>query len=385
MLLKSYKQLIDKLVSKKYSPTLDNYYLSLYLNVENKSRSDIQTMINSWLQKGFERRDELGEKNDLRHKVQKEVLQQFRAITSFDRGLALFASFSKDNNEFDVNIAHLNNAPEDDVFVGKVYNLDQLIWTYNKNRELLILDMDKFNFDIYHLTGEKLEKIGEFDNEFFETTDKEYQESFTPVEGKSKIVYGKGERKTERRKERSLKHFFEWSFNNLLDEDFFKEFDLRYLFVFHTSLYEEISEEMKEYIKQKIKLEPIMISRINTESANLRKVIKREINKIKKEKKEELLKKARSAPQRYVKGWKDVTDEARFAKIDTLFLKPKVKKQGYLTNPKMIYTYPVKGSQKIDNIEPWLVLDTYNKGGEIRIIDREDEILKSDISALLRY
>jgi hypothetical protein len=343
-------------------------------------------MINSWLKKGFGRNDELKEENELRHKVHQEILKRFRSIPSFDKGLAIYTKFSKDKDgDIDVNIANLNHEPVDDVFVGKVYNIDQLLWIYNLNRELLIINVDEKEFDVYHLIGEKLEKLKTFENVFKETTKKEYQQMFTPVEGASKIVYGKGERKTERRLNRSLKHFFDWSFNNLLDEDFFKEFDLKYLFLFHTSKFDDISKDMKDLIKQKIKLETIFISRINTESVNLKKKVVEEIDSIKKKKKIKLLENVKSVPERYAKGWKEVTDAARFGKIDTLFLKPKVRKKGYLTSRDMIYTYPEKGSMMVDNIEPWLVMDTYNKSGEIRIVNREDDVFKSNILALLRY
>lgn len=385
MLLNSYKELIDKLVEQEYSPLLENYYISIYLDVSQSNRSDIQTMINSYLNKAFDRKDKLEDQDKLKQAIEKEIRTQLRGVTGFEKGLAIFAAFEKDGTNIDVNIANLNLTPQDSVFIGKTYNLDQLLWTYNHDRELLILDLDKFNFNIYYLAGEKLEKIKKYENEFFETEEKEYQEQFTPVEGTSKIVYGKGERKTERRKEQTLGHFFDWAFNNLLDEDFFKDFDLKHLVVFHSSEYNNIVDNIKDQVKDRIKTDPILISRTNTESVNIKKRIKEEVNKIKKDNKLKLLKALKSEPKLFVQGWKDVTDAARLAKVSTLFLNPDSENKGYLTSRDMIYTYPIKDSMMIEDIEPWLVMNVCNKGGEVRLIDRGNELLEKGISAKLRY
>jgi hypothetical protein len=385
MLLNSYKDLIEKLVNQEYSPLLDNFYISIYLDVSKSNRSDIQTMVNSYINQSFDRLDELEDSDQLKQNVEKKIRTQLRGVTGFEEGLAIFAGFKKGSNDIEVNIANLNLKAKNDLFVGRVYNLDQLLWTYHHNRELLIIDLDKFNFDIYYLAGDKLEKIKGYKNEFFETKEKEYQEQFTPVEGASKIVYGKGKRKTERKKEQTLTHFFDWAFNNLLDEEFFQDFDLKHILIFHTSEYDEIATEIKEQVDTKLKLTPMMRTRINTESVNIREFIIDEVNKAKKKNKRELIKALKSEPKIFVQGWKEVTDAARLAKVSTLFLHPGLTKKGYLSRPDMIYTYPVKGSMKIKNISPWLVMNVSNKGGDIKIVDSTESLLKNDVSAKLRY
>jgi hypothetical protein len=128
-----------------------------------------------------------------------------------------------------------------------------------------------------------------------------------------------------------------------------------------------------------------MRTRINTESVNIREFIIDEVNKAKKKNKRELIKALKSEPKIFVQGWKEVTDAARLAKVSTLFLHPGLTKKGYLSRPDMIYTYPVKGSMKIKNISPWLVMNVSNKGGDIKIVDSTESLLKNDVSAKLRY
>jgi hypothetical protein len=384
MFLNNYKELIDKLTKQKYSPLSENFYISIYFNTRKKTRSDIQTMLNSYINKAFDRKEILDGNDRLKKQVKKELKQILSGITGFENGLGIFIGLRLKDNDININIANLDITPENNLFVGKVYNLDQLLWTYHHNRELLILDIDKLNFNIYYLAGEKIEKLKHYENEFFETEEKEYQEVFTPVEGSSKVVFGKGERKAERRKAQTLIHFFDWAFNNLLEEEFFQEFDLKHLVIFHSSEYDEIVKVIKEQIEKRIRIEPILISRINTESVKIKEEISERIDQIKKNNKVKLLKAVKSKPEIFAQGWKEVTDSARLAKISTLFLKPSVKHKGYLVSNDMIYTYPVKGSMKLENIKPWLVMNVCNKGGEIRIITHTDT-LSEEVSAKLRY
>jgi hypothetical protein len=341
-------------------------------------------MLNSYINKAFDRKEILDGNDRLKKQVKKELKQILSGITGFENGLGIFIGLRLKDNDININIANLDITPENNLFVGKVYNLDQLLWTYHHNRELLILDIDKLNFNIYYLAGEKIEKLKHYENEFFETEEKEYQEVFTPVEGSSKVVFGKGERKAERRKAQTLIHFFDWAFNNLLEEEFFQEFDLKHLVIFHSSEYDEIVKVIKEQIEKRIRIEPILISRINTESVKIKEEISERIDQIKKNNKVKLLKAVKSKPEIFAQGWKEVTDSARLAKISTLFLKPSVKHKGYLVSNDMIYTYPVKGSMKLENIKPWLVMNVCNKGGEIRIITHTDT-LSEEVSAKLRY
>jgi hypothetical protein len=79
-----------------------------------------------------------------------------------------------------------------------------------------------------------------------------------------------------------------------------------------------------------------------------------------------------------------VCDASNFGKIRDLFITIDASKPGYVKENGLIYTYPTRGSKKIQNIAPRLVKRTLEQGGNIRVF-RDEKILEAPISAKLRY
>ena len=87
----------------------------------------------------------------------------------------------------------------------------------------------------------------------------------------------------------------------------------------------------------------------------------------------------------FVQGWSKTAKAARQKKIETLFIKPTVKKRGYLYKKEFIYTYPVEDSRMVKNIAPWIVKNAVDTSGRVVIIKDDGIMPEAEVAAKLRY
>jgi hypothetical protein len=296
--------------------------------------------------------------------------------------LGIFAKFSLEGEVEDVDLANLHRSPETEATVGKAYDLDQLIWIDHVTKDSLVLNVQINDAKVYILRGTELvlEKMIDYE---IEEEAREFVQEYSPIQGEGDIYHGTGGSNKEREREEFLKMLF----NQVLDfvkEDYAQELDVDYILIFYSMPFDFISDDIISMTKGMFGFDPITVQRNVSSKSELENHSEKVIREYEEELKKELLEYARSDNDIYAKGWKEVCDASNFGKIRDLFITIDASKPGYVKENGLIYTYPTRGSRKIQNIGPRLVKRTLEQGGNIRIF-RDEEILEAPISAKLRY
>ncbi|MFA7628036.1 MAG: hypothetical protein WCY37_01300 [Candidatus Dojkabacteria bacterium] len=378
-----YEALVNKLLLESPQDLPDNtYLLSVYVDTHGRSRSQVETYIKSHLREAFFGTKNLGDRHDIVKNLTKTIENKLDSFNSFARGLGIFAKFSLDGEVEDVDLANLHRSPETEAHVGKAYDLDQLIWIDHVTKDSLVLNVQINDARVYVLRGTELvlEKMIDYE---IEEEAREFVQEYSPIQGKGDIYHGTGGSNKEREREEFLKMLF----NQVLDfvkENYAQELDVDYILIFYSMPFDFISDDMISMTKGMFGFDPIAVQRNISSKSELENHSEEVIRKFEGELKKELLEYARSDNDIYAKGWKEVCDASNFAKIRDLFITIDASKQGYVKDNGLIYTYPTRGSKKIQNIAPRLVKRTLEQGGNIRVF-RDEKILEAPISAKLRY
>jgi len=377
-------KLITQLVEEKYYPPTGNTYLiSLYIDTYNRPRSDVYTVLNSYLKKGFSSRKTLKREDIKRDEVQEKIERKLNMMKSFNRGLGIFVKFSLENSDIDVKIYDSPIQVINDVFVGKVYKVDQIVWTSNLITNSLVISIERQESSICELKEDFFTELEGFTNEYIDPEAKEYQEKFSPV-GDAKIVHGTGDIGKEREEKGENRRFFTDVY-----EAFKKSFpnlsEYEHVIVFHSDSYDPLVEEMEETFSNDYNIDLVFKSVQMDEVEDLEIESKKVIRNLKNEAKEEHLEISKSAQDVYAEGWKEVADASRFRKIDTLYVKKGLKKAGYISHDDLIYTYPVKDSEKVKDIAPWLFKNVLENSGKLTVFDEDSKKPNKSVAARLRF
>ncbi len=385
MIYDSYSELINKLLLEDQKKTASKrFLLSLYLDVKNKPRSEVETLINSWLKKGFTSNYKLKGENRKRNKLHYSILDEMKKIPDFESGLGIFVKFSLSHNKFETNVINLHRTPENEVVIGKLYDVDQLIWLDSYSSESLVINLQPEYCRIFSLEASSMEKTEEIKSKISDKTEKEQRENYTPIFGESQIYHGTGEINMQRQKKQARKKLWDEVLERLR-ENFEEGKKFKYIAVFYSPSYEFMSDDMEKRLRGAFLPDPILEPADIQNDNELKKTVLETLRKYEKKHMEDLYSFAKSKPSLFVEGWSDVTQASRMGKIDTLFIRPDVKKIGYLMNHDLIYLHPVKNSRRVGNIAPWLVRGTLNKSGKVYVIKEDDSYLKEDVAAKLRF
>lgn len=378
-----YEALVNKLLLESPQDLPDNtYLLSVYVDTQGRSRSQVETYIKSHLRNAFLGTKNLGDRHDIVKNLTKAIEKKMDTINSFARGLGIFAKFSLDGEIEDVDLANLHRSPETEAHVGKAYDLDQLIWIDHVTKDSLVLNVQINDAKVYILRGTELVLEKTIDYEIEEEA-REFLQEYSPIPGKGNIYHGTGGSNKEREREEFLKMLF----TQVLDfvkENYAQELDVDYILIFYSMPFDFISDDMISMTKGMFGFDPIAIQRNISSKSELEKHSEEVIRKYEEELKKDLLEYTRKDNDIYAKGWKEVCDASNFGKIGDLFITIDASKGGYVKDNGLIYTYPAKGSKKIQNIGPRLVKRTLEQGGNIRVF-RDEDILEVPVSAKLRY
>ena len=138
-----YNQLLNRLLFEEPSKLdEDTYLLSLYIDTHSKSRSQIKTSINSFLKQGYEKKEVLIDRDRVKKIITERVFNAIKGQDVFKRGIAVFLKFTLKGNVDSLELVHLHTIPkEEEVYIGKIYDLDQLIWINSITRDALVIQL----------------------------------------------------------------------------------------------------------------------------------------------------------------------------------------------------------------------------------------------------
>jgi hypothetical protein len=379
-----YNDLINRLLLEEPSNLEpDTYLFSLYIDTYAKSRSQVETYINSSLKKGFKTKEVLKEKDKVKKAISERVFRAVSTEESFKRGLVIFLRFTLDGKVDNFELIHLHDIPKKEVYIGKIYDLDQLIWINNMRRDALVVNLEVNDAKVYELRGSDFLLIKELEYELDDDV-REFVHQYSPIKGKGGVFQsGGGGGTTDNDKREFLKKFFA-KVLDYIKKNYKEDSSLDYVLLFHSSAYEFMSDDMSKKIKRDIAVTPLVFTYSINKKNELRKKSKEEILNFERTLKRDLLGKAKESNALYVQDWYDVCEAVNMARIKNLFIQLNASKEGYVKNNGLIYTQPVTESRKVKNIALKIIRKVLEQSGKVYVLE-DESLLEEDIAAQLRY
>lgn len=392
--MSKYSVVISDLMNQEASKIKSrDFFLTSYSPSKSYYKNELERRIKSQIRKGLRENAKVAKYSETHQKIISKFLDEFKKVEELGKGIAVFIKFSAEEKlghgaeekvVEKIKIVSLDREVKKETYIGKVYDLDQLVWVNNSLTDALIVKLDEDVADVYQLFEGEISKIKEINREMETVRRKEYVGVYSPTSYK-KGYFGVASNMVEREKEQAQGEFLNRIVNALKkDEDL--QMSYEYLVVFYSGSWRNMIDNFKEEIAKKgMKITPIYIAKNYQDEKEMKREATKKIGAFQRSMKKDLLSLAKEDYNVYVKGWRKVIKADRLKKIDTLFIKDKVKKMGYVYNKEFLYTYPVKGSRKVKSIAPWLVRNVANSSGKLVIINDESLMPNTDVSAKLRY
>jgi hypothetical protein len=366
----------------------EDILISAYIPIEEEIlRPNVYTKIKSLILDSLRSNSKASTYTDSHLEIIDYIKDTMDKVEDFHNGLAIFVRLSPSgsNNQITVKVVPLPKAPKQEVFIGEVYELDQLIWIDNYSPKTLVTVISKKGTQLYSYEDFDIELLEQLSNPYLISQPNEYREKFSPTPS-DKVLHGTGGKNTQRQKDKVSRKFAEKTVEKITEQTV-KQAQYKYCIVFHTSNFEEYKDMINEKITSETGLTPIFSTDKVESQEELLERTQSTIDGYRKTLVEDKIQYTKSNPGLFAQGWYEVTEASRQGKIKTLFITPKQEKEGYLLEQrgeKYIYTYPVKNSRKIPNIFPWIVRNVLKKSGTVMTIPQESA-LKKVPAALLRY
>jgi hypothetical protein len=281
----------------------------------------------------------------------------------------------------------LGKEPEEEFFVGKTFNYDQLLWQEYRAENVLLLNIKPEEANVYKLENGELDRIESMKNSFVSDRENEYLERFSPT-GYKNVVHGTGSDKWKRDLEDRIVGFLNQIIEAIRRGDKY-DGDYNGLVIVYS---DNVKDVIKKLVDELVKImptfdKPILINKNIPNENQLKEEVIRAIEDHKKKNKMEYLTWVMEEDRdNFVEGWKSVLKELRRQKIETLFYKEGSSKQGYLMDEELLYLNPVEGAnnlRRLNNIAPWLLRNVLEYGGKVMVFDREEEV--PEVAARIRY
>ncbi|SSC12091.1 conserved protein of unknown function [Mesotoga infera] len=366
----------------------DSYLLSLYFPLESIGRIEAEKHVRSLILETMRSDEKLAGLGKLHQKIAEAIVQKIGNTADLGVGLAVFLQFSagessREQNVGEVNLLALSRRPDREIYVGKTFDLDQLIWLTNSTVEALVLSLRREEAALYMLDREKLFEIAVLKNEFIQEREKEYLEGYSPSPSAGVVYHGSDSEKVERLKNEENRRFLQHVASVFKEEERTPR-DSDFIIVFYSSSFGEFVERIEDEVRLTLpSAHRVLVQKNITQE---KQILSESVKIVREEKPEiavELLKKARENCDRYAQDWNDVARMANDRRIDTLFINPLVRKRGYILDKELVYTKAVKDSREVRNIGPWIVRSVTASNGKIVVVN--GEVLESGIAARLRY
>jgi len=389
--MEKYNKQIAKLLDQEAEKIKSNvYFFTAYLPVKSYSKLQTKKRLKSLVLKTLRNHKKLKKFSSLHHYLVKKAFQKINKLDSLKKGLAFFAKIDLQRGKAyeirDKNITTfpVSRQPKKEAYIGKTFDLDQLIWIKNTAAYALVVNLERQKCLFYALEGGKLRRLSCLKNKFVKTKEGEYLEKFAPLPKKG-ILYSTGADKEARRTLKENRRFI----NNLklyIKQNKRLKTGFEYLIFFYSESFAELIESFEKYIKTVFPSStPLFIQKNIQKESRLKRAAIKQIKKFQKTVKKDLLALVKENQPLFVQGWSKTAKAARQKKIETLFIKPTVRKRGYLYKKEFIYTYPIKDSRMVKDIAPWLVKTVVDTSGRVVIIKDDGIMPEVEVAAKLRY
>ncbi|MDD3531775.1 MAG: hypothetical protein PHR64_00155 [Candidatus Shapirobacteria bacterium] len=390
----AYNQYLEVLVDKEQNTKTNPkpLFLTVYFPNQNQPKSRLKKELKSFILTALKKnkKENLIPSGKI---IVEQIYQAIDSLESLSRGLAFFIKFSpttKNNRKVlptkreNFIFIPLERVPQKEVFLGTRFDLDQLVWLADKGIDGLIFQINQKEANIYVYDDHRLFPVANQQNPFVSDKEKQYLEQFSPINFQG-IFHGTGEDGVAKREKEENKLFLKKLQTFVKDQvNPTESFD--YLVINWSTNFVKLNTNFpKEMTAFFPKTETILIDKNITNQKQLEELVIEKTDQHKKAIIEKQLKEAQERFDRYSEAWQEILTAANEDRIQKLFIKPVINKEGYVTPDSRIYNYPAKNSRLVKNIAPWLVREVLAAGGDIIILDPQINNDFPKIAALLRY
>ena len=382
-------ELLQKLLDKDTLPINGNkYYLSAYIPFDDSKRTNFNTHIRSSLFKALRKHKELSNSTQLHENIIKAVSEIVTPFLYLEKGVGIFIKFdaidqnkqrTKSDLKENINVITFSRKPEKEVFIGYIYNLYQLIWLTKNSVEALVVRLSREDSTVYEVDGTQINELKTFTNEHI-PEEKHYSRIYAPVRGKIGNIHGTGKSKVKKAEVDSSKEFLK----EIEDYVYSKKISsYEYLVVIYS---ESFTEFIDEGFNRKGDHTVIFINKNLQDPKVILKTTKDEIKRVQKSTKKDEITVAKEGYPLYCEGWTESINAIEAGQVEKLFIKTGITREGYIDpESKRVTTYQKKDSIKIENIIPWIIKLTKDKGGSIVVFNTSSYENVPEIAAQLRF
>jgi hypothetical protein len=385
-----YQSLIQNLLNTNSTTTQlseNEYCLSCYFPYQQpRDRTgEIQTKFKAFVQEHLKQFSPLEEYKTLRNSMMEEIARQATSIDYSKEGAALFIKFQlkedlKGDTEkspiTDIYFEQLHIQTAEQFFIGKYFDLDQLVANQNADLHLIVLDLQRYKCDIYQYRQASLEKLESLDNTFVfqDEVSGEVRMGDHPQAG----YWNTGEDTAWIPEED--KHFLSLINEKLLSIKV--PFDS--IIIYHSTNFSKILDQAKHHLHQfEGKLQ--FIEKNYHNSSQIKEAVDVLVKDMVLQTKQAVLNKAREDYTLFTEGWVHVCEASRKAQIDTLFMKPKSVQSGRVLDDNLVFIVEQEGAKEVENVIPWLVKAVLSQGGKLVMLSEAEFRDEVPVSCKLRF
>lgn len=389
-----YDKEIRILQEKDGQPTKNSVYrYSAYLPIRNTSRPETQKRLQSQTRTAFRHYSREHFSSRVYDTVSEGVLRAYSAVSDQHPGLAVFAIFDADamarqrQRHIPKNriiVLPLNRTPVEETTLARTYDMNQLIWINAVTPDAVICYISQRTCRFYDYDGETLTRVSEFTNPFILRDQNEYLDVHSPLPGEH-LRYSTGSDKTNKSILKRREHFLNELTGYLKDNGDLHRNNAYFVIVYSTSYSDLIDPFIRIIHRMFPAITPLTVPKNLTDTNEIRTVADSSIRSYQRDQIQKTYEEAKQKHPLFVRGWNAVTRADRQKNIDTLFIRPDVKKSGYRIRGGMLFSYPHKGSEKVYNMAPRLVKNILDAGGSLVLIDRDDIMKQAQVAATMRY
>lgn len=376
----------DRFLPEDIYAESDDYYVTLYLEIDDNVRRDIETEVKSRLMDAFRSIDSFEDLNKhIANKFIDDVKLQLEKLKPIPESIALFGrvNFETDKPEATdfvaeekLKLIRLPIKVKTYIYVGRVPDFAQLLSLENQFENLLFLDIHIDKTYMYQYKDNELKLLNDVESLYDLSADEERGFMQHSPQSGAKIRYASGEEPTEIRE--VYKKYLNQVFDTF-DETVKLPSDYNRIYVLYPKEVESFNDYMKKRLSERTNTEILFRqSDRNLDVADfVKNILIDDYHKLLKAELED----AKDSYDMYITDWQDILEASRQGKIAKLFVNNEAEQWGYIDQG-LPYAVAKEGSHQIENLRPWVVLKTYEQDGKIYFTHNMEG---SNIAALLRF
>jgi len=390
-----FREIIDNLLEEQEKANNTTYFLSVYQPVNEDVRTNLKKHLRALILSEMKNHKELKNLKKFRHVLAERAIKEIEGLKSLGRGLGIFVKFdvSKIKNKKekklessisseDIVITRLFREPEKEAYIGKTYDLDQLVWTNNNPIESLVISLSRKRAQLFAALGDRIEMITEIKNKHLKTKEKEFHAEFYPTR-ESQVHHGSGDDKLSRRELKENRKLLQ-DVTTFIKQSRMLKKRYDFLLVFYSSSFTELIEDFARENSLRSNFQPITKAKNIEEKEKLKKETLKEIKKFEKKTKKEILEEAKN-DSLYTEDWEKICEAARMERIKELFVEVDAKQEGYVDKEGLTYLEEKEDAKKVKNIVPWILRRVIDSNGRVSVLREISVGNDQKIAASLRY